>query len=220
MGSPWRVLQLADSGFPTGGFAHSSGLEAAVQQGEVRGASELRRFVRELLWQAGHGGLPLLGAAWREPTSLPALDARADAFLSSHVANRASRTQGRAFLDTCARIFPGPVTPLRESARAAGLCFHHAPVFGAVLRALDVEREDAQRLHLSLTLRGALSAAVRLGIVGTHESHQLQHQATPLLDAVLEQCAGLEVDALAQPAPLLDLLGSTHDRLYSRLFLS
>ncbi|MFP2912429.1 urease accessory protein UreF, partial [Pyxidicoccus sp. 3LFB2] len=63
MGASWRVLQLADSGFPTGGFAHSGGLEAAVQAGEVRGASELRRFVRELLWQAGHGALPLLGAA-------------------------------------------------------------------------------------------------------------------------------------------------------------
>ncbi len=220
MGSPWRVLQLADSGFPTGGFAHSGGLEAAVQQGEVRGAPELRRFVRELLWQAGYGGLPLLGAAHREPSALPALDARTEAFLSNHVANRASRTQGRAFLDTCARIFPGPVGPLREAARAAGVGYHHAPVFGAVLRALEVELADAQQLYLSLTLRGSLSAAVRLGIVGTHESHQLQHQATPLLDAVLERCSGLGVEALAQPSPLLDLLSATHDRLYSRLFLS
>ncbi|MBZ4407423.1 urease accessory protein UreF [Myxococcus sp. XM-1-1-1] len=220
MGSSWKVLQLADSGFPTGGFAHSGGLEAAVQAGEVRGAPELRRFTRELLWQAGHGALPLLSAAHREASRLPELDARADAFLTSHVAHRASRTQGRAFLDTCARIFPGPVGPLRESARAAGIGFHHAPVFGAVVRALEVELSEAQRLHLSLTLRGALSAAVRLGIVGTHESHQLQHQATPLLDAVLERCAGLGLEALAQPSPLLDLLGSTHDRLYSRLFLS
>jgi urease accessory protein len=220
MSASWRVLQLADSGFPTGGFAHSAGLEAAVQQGEVRGATELRRFVRELLWQAGHGGLPLLSAAHREPATLPALDARADAFLTSHVANRASRTQGRALLDTCARIFPGPVAPLREAARADKLAFHHAPLFGAVLHALEVALPDAQALYLSLTLRGTLSAAVRLGIVGTHESHQLQHQATPLLDAVLEGCAGLDVDALAQPSPLLDLLGSTHDRLYSRLFLS
>ena len=220
MGSPWRVLQLADSGFPTGGFAHSGGLEAAVQHGEVRSAGEQRRFVRDLMWQTGQGALPLLSAAYREPSSLPALDARAESFLSSHVANRASRTQGRAFLDTCARIFPGPVAPVREAARAAGLRFHHAPLFGAVLHALDVSLSDAQQLLLSLTLRGALSAAVRLGVAGTHESHQLQHQASALLDDVLAQCAGLGVEALAQPSPLLDLLGSTHDRLYSRLFQS
>jgi urease accessory protein len=220
MGTPWRVLQLADSAFPTGGFAHSGGLEAAVQQGEVRGRAGVERFVRELLWQAGHGALPLLGAAHREPETLPALDARAEAFLTSHVANRASRTQGRAFLDTCARIFPEPVAPVREAARAAGVRFHHAPLFGAVLRTLEVELPEAQQLFLSLTLRGALSAAVRLSVLGIHESHQLQHQCAPLLDAVLEACAGLGVESLAQTAPLLDLLGSTHDRLYSRLFLS
>ena len=70
---------------------------------------ELERFARELLWQTGHGALPVLGAAHREPSSLPTLDARMEAFLTNHVANRASRTQGRAFLGTCARIFPGPV---------------------------------------------------------------------------------------------------------------
>ena len=220
MGSTWRVLQLADSGFPTGGFAHSGGLEAAVQQGEVREREGLERFVRELMWQTGHGALPLLGAAWREPSTLEALDARADAFLTNHVANRASRTQGRAFLDTCARIFPGPVGPLRQTAREAGVRYHHAPLFGAVLRVLDVELSDAQRLLLSLTLRGALSAAVRMGIAGTHESHQLQNRCSPLLDTVLETCAGLGVESLAQTSPLMDLLGSTHDRLYSRLFLS
>ncbi|MFP2902613.1 urease accessory UreF family protein, partial [Corallococcus sp. 4LFB] len=118
------------------------------------------------------------------------------------------------------RIFPEAVGPVREAARAAGVRFHHAPASGAVLRALDVEREDAQRLFLSLTLRGALSAGVRMGVIGTHESHQVQHAATPLLDAVLEQCESLGVEDLAQPAPLWDLVGATHDRLYSRLFQS
>ncbi len=220
MGSLWKVLQLADSGFPTGGFAHSGGLEAAVQHGEVRGREGLERFARELLWQVGRGGLPLLGAAHREPERLGEWDARLEAFLTNHVANRASRTQGRAFLDTCARIFPEPVGPVRQAARDAGLRYHHAPVFGAVLRVLDVDLLDAQRLLLSLSLRGALSAAVRMGIVGTHESHQLQHACSPLLDEVLAACADLGPDALAQTSPLLDLLGSTHDRLYSRLFLS
>ncbi|ATB28820.1 urease accessory protein UreF [Melittangium boletus] len=220
MGSSWRVLQLADSGFPTGGFAHSGGLEAAVQHGEVRGREGLERFARELLWQVGHGALPALGAAHREPERLGTWDARMEAFLTQHVANRASRTQGRAFLDTCARIFPEPVGPVRQSAREAGLRYHHAPLFGAVLRVLEVELLEAQRLLLFQSLRGTLSAAVRMGIVGTHESHQIQHGCAPLLDEVLAACSGLGLEALAQTSPLLDLLGSTQDRLYSRLFLS
>ena len=35
--SDWLTWQVVDSAFPTGAFAHSYGLEAAWQQGEVDG---------------------------------------------------------------------------------------------------------------------------------------------------------------------------------------
>src|SRR5712664_1585920 len=118
----WTLLQLADSAFPTGGFAHSSGLEAAAQAGEIRGAEDLARFVRDAIWQAGWGALPLMRGAFEDPSSLPRLDDRADAFLANHVANRASRTQGRAFLSTPTRVFTLSIVPL--PARALGLKLH------------------------------------------------------------------------------------------------
>ena len=89
-----------------------------------------------------------------------------------------------------------------------------------MLRALGVERTQAQQLLLSLTLRGQLFAAVRLGIAGTHEAQRMLHEMSPALDEVLAACGGLGEDAIAQTAPLADLFGSTHDRLYSRLFQS
>jgi urease accessory protein len=220
MNLSWLLLQLSDSAMPTGGFAHSSGLEAAAQQGEVASAADLRRFTREALWQAGQFALPLASTAHDDPAALSRLDARADAFLVSRVANRASRTQGRAFIETMARIFPGEVSALRDSARAANLCLHHAPIFGAVCGALSVERLQAQQLWLSLTVRGVLFAAVRLGLAGTHEAQRMQHELAPAMDEVLAACGSLGEDDVAQTAPLLDLFGSTHDRLYSRLFQS
>ncbi len=219
MATPWLLLQLADSGFPTGGFAHSAGLEGAWQAGELASPAALRRFAEDALWQMGQGALPLLRAAHQDPRGLPDCDARADALLVNHVANRASRTQGRALLDTCARVF-AQVSPLRDEARAAGLCLHHAPVFGAALSRLGVPLIDAQQLYLSLGLRGLLGAGVRLGVIGTLQSQTLQVSLAATLDQVLLGCGELPLDSLAQTAPLADLLSATHDRLYSRLFQS
>jgi urease accessory protein len=89
-----------------------------------------------------------------------------------------------------------------------------------VLQALGVEVDEAQRLYLHQGLRGVGSAAVRLGLLGPHEAQRLQHDLGPLAERVLAACGGLPLDAVAQPAPLLDLLGSLHDRLYARLFQS
>src|ERR1700682_5752122 len=125
----WTLLQLADSAFPTGGFAHPAGLEAAAQAGEIEGSEGVRRFARDSIWQAGWGVLPLVRGAFVHPSSLPELDARADAFLANHVANRASRTQGRAFLSTAGRVFPEKIVP--PHARGFGLTLHLAPIRGA-----------------------------------------------------------------------------------------
>lgn len=214
----WTLLQLADSAFPTGSFAHSAGLEAAAQAGEVRGAEGVRRFARDAIWQAGFGALPLVRAAFADATALPSLDARADAFLANHVANRASRTQGRAFLSTAARVFPDRIAPLQ--AAAAGLKLHLAPIWGTAMSALDIGLADAQRVFLWSAARNVLSASVRLGLAGTHEAQALLAGLGPLLDEVHAACGELGIEDLAQPAPLADLLQGTHDRLYSRLFQS
>src|SRR3954469_11511418 len=101
----WLVWQLADSAFPAGGFAHSYGLEAAWQQGEVDAAS-LPSFVRDGIAQAGHSGLPFVMASFDYSQILALFDDRSDAFLRNPVANRASRVQGRAWLGAVERAFP------------------------------------------------------------------------------------------------------------------
>jgi urease accessory protein len=218
----WLMWQLADSAFPTGGFAHSFGLEAAWQQGEVNAAS-MERFVRDAIAQAGQGGVPFVAAAHDDPDAdvLQAIDERCDAFLRNQVANRASRIQGRAWLGTIERSFPRPqVRALCDAVRARPMARHYAPLVGATLRTLDVNRQSAVRLFLFGVCRGTLSAAVRLGIVGTTDAQRLLAERAEDLDRTVARCEGLTMDGAAQTAPLIDLWQASHDRLYSRLFQS
>lgn len=217
--SEWTVWQIADSAFPTGGFAHSSGLEAAWQCGEVSDDEALARFASDALLQAGRAGLPIVNSVFRTRSRLAELDELSDAFLTNAVANRASRVQGRAFVATCSRVWNRPALAALER-DAAGLAGHYAPLFGASLSAIDVPLDTAQRLFLYTTVRGVLAAAVRLGIVGSYHAQRLQHDSGPQIEFVLERCALLDDGDAAQPAPLIDVLQASHDRLYSRLFQS
>jgi len=217
--SEWLVWQLADSAFPTGAFAHSFGLEAAHQHGEVRDGDELRVFLRASLLQAGYSIVPLVNASYRAPERFAHLDGLADVFLTNPVANRASRVQGRTFVATCARIWPGEALSTFERSARAGFA-HLGPVTGVALRHVGAPLGVIQRLVVYLAGRGVLSAAVRLGIVGSYEAQRLQAGSVADLDRVLARCSQFDEGDLAQPAPLIDLFQAGHDRLYSRLFQS
>ena len=218
--SPLLVWQLADSAFPTGGFAHAGGLEAAAQLGEVRGPAGLARFAEETLWNAGTFALPFASAAHREVAAFPFLDGRCDAYTPWHVANRASRAQGQAFLRAAEAAFGGPAAELAQLVRRERLPGHLAPATGAVLVALGVPIAMAQRLVLHLALRGVLSAGVRLGLAGPLEAQGIQARLGTQAEEVVAACGRLGVEDAAQATPLLDLFQGHQDRLYSRLFQS
>lgn len=205
--------QLADSAFPAGGFAHSGGLEAAWQHGQVFNTLELGAFIETSLRQLGHASLPFVTAAHDHPAGLAPLDQSCDTFITSQVANRASRLQGRAFLSSTEKIFPGRYKALAPFG-------HFAPVFGAISRSLGVERSRAARLFFFLHLRGLIAAGIRLGIVGPMEGQALQHRLSPVAGEILATCEVLTVAEATQTAPLLEIWQGTQDRLYSRLFQS
>jgi urease accessory protein len=217
----WLLWQLADSAFPTGGFAHSAGLESAWQHGEVRNSADLAAFIDASLRQFGHGSLPFMTAAHERPDDFVEIDRLCECFTSNHVANRASRLQGKALLTSAERIFATPeLQHLRQTIDLETSPAHLSPVFGVMAHSFKIGRQTAARLFFFLHLRGLISSAVRLGIVGPLEAQGLLYRFGTKAEEQLAVYLRLSLDDIAQTSPLLELRQGAQDRLYSRLFQS
>jgi urease accessory protein len=214
-------MQLSDSAFPSGGFAHSGGFEAALQAGEVQSTTSFESFLKEALWQSAYGILPLANEAFENTLSLETLDELCDAFLSSSVANKASRVQGRSFLSTCVRSFANEeLIVLNSHVEAKQIHQHYAPIFGSIVKILGLERNEMQQIFLFSNLRSILSASIRLGVIGPYQAQRIQFGFSRFLNEVHKVCKERRVEDIVQTAPLLEIFQSLHDRLYSKLFQS
>jgi urease accessory protein len=218
------LYQLADSAFPAGSFAHSSGLEAARAHGWLRDERDLVVRLTELAWHVAHAVLPFLGEAYRDPV---AADRACDRFLTSHVANRASRAQGRALELAAREMFAGNTgvaTPdgiaASEGRHTVELPYAHQPVVLGAICASRVPLDDARELAMFAALRSAMSSAVRLGVVGPLRAQRLLFEVGPIARAALAETRDLPITDAASTAPLVDLAQAGHDRLYTRLFQS
>ena len=198
------LLQLADGTFPSGGFAHSAGLEASMHLG---GVEAIEDFLDDAIVATRETTLPFVRAASAEPSRLAELDERFDATLPLDVPNRASRAQGRSLISAARRIFDLELEPA-----------HHAPAFGAIFGLLGMTADETASAYVHGAMRGVLSAAVRLNLVGPLEAQRLLASRAEAMRAAVRSTRS--IDDVAVTAPLTELWGALHDCLDARLFQS
>lgn len=208
------LWQLIDSAFPTGGFAHSGGLEAAWNHGSIHNRVALQSWIVASLWQAGNSQMPMVREVLLQGHRLIEVDALCEAWTSNAVANRASRLQGRALAMAAERTYGMNIAVEGVAPRF----LHFAPVFGFVTGRLGLDAPTALRACLFMQLRNAVASAVRLNVIGPMEAQALQHELNVVAEAVVHHALDLGLEELAQSAPLLDIWQGAHDRLQTRLF--
>lgn len=221
----WSLWQLLDSILPTGGFAHSFGLESAIQARIVNNPEDLHSFVINVLENTGSLLLPFVHATTisHDLDTWTKLDKLLDAILSNEVARKASMAQGSALLRVAAAMFtelPSLKTMRVESLGNRAISYHHAPIFGLVCGLLGLDPDTSQRAYMFTTLRDIISAATRLNLVGPQGGAILQHQVAFVAEEILRKWKDRDVGDACQTAPLIDAVQGCHSYLFSRMFCS
>jgi len=210
-------LLLADARTPSGGFAHSGGLESALAAGAVRGTAGVPAFIAARLETVGRCDAALAAAACRTAAvaALLALDDEALARIPSPPLRRASGRLGRALLRTARIVWPGDA---RLAACAAASEATPRPVaLGVSAAAAGMAPAQAARLSHYEDAATVASAAVKLLAVEAAETAGWVAALAPRIAALAEEAAA--ASALPSTAtPLLDARAARHDLTEGRLF--
>ncbi len=218
--SALNVLHLADSAFPAGGFAFSSGVEAAAKLGLFTCRSEFAEFLRSALHQVVGYEIAFLNDCFRDTDAVELREAYHSGFTAPSLL-RASLAQGRGYIRAMngivgADAYPQTLSRLPPSPDRR----HFLLVFGWSLAEMGVDVAEARSCFLYINLRDWMSAAIRLGCVGPLEAHALQHRLLLESAGALEAAASRNHRQARRRAAALDIAQSWHDRIYSKLFQS
>jgi urease accessory protein len=219
-------LRFVDSFFPSGGYAFSSGLEAAVQGGAVRNAEELSRYVVEsLMTGMGEREAVTVGLAHEAYVS-GVLDMafKTDKELEAMKLDRESRTASRQMGRQVIRLAADQLArrPLIEEYLAAVEAEqtpgHLAVSLGLTLAAAGWSKEDSIAAFLYQTATGFVAAAMKLLPIGQREGQRLLESWLEMIEPISLKAAHQRV--LQSWSPIQDIYAMRHSRLESRLFRS
>lgn len=113
------LWMLADSALPTGGFVASAALEVAFQIKHITSTKSLIEFINQNIHSYGHSaGITTICTYSALPDDevtdvadtlkrIGQIDAFYDACTTNHIAKRASKTQGSAYLTLITKSFMG-----------------------------------------------------------------------------------------------------------------
>ena len=212
-----QMMHLADSALPVGGFAFSSGLEAAVKSGMVSTRPSLVRYLKGVLKQWGAFELPFIGSFYNDGSPEELL--RYDRMLLTQAMRKASIDQARGWRRVFADFFPALSTEgILTRFVDAGAAVHYVPLYALSLKMAGATEEQIKELCLFTQLRDQVSAAVRLGLIGPSAAQSIQSEVEQGIGAIVAASENKKSDDARRSTPVMDVAQMLHPMLYTKLF--
>ncbi len=202
------LVQWLSPAFPTGGFACSHGIEAAVTQGRIRDAEGLRAWLADVLVHgAGRQDAILLAHALRPGADHDALATLAVALQPSSERLAETMDQGTAFVRTVAGI------------SGRDLSARPLPVaVGEAARPLALPAGDVVALYLHSFASNLVSGAVRFVPLGQTEGQAVLAALHEVIGGLAREAISATLDDIGSAAFGSDLAAMEHETLDVRIF--
>jgi urease accessory protein len=220
----YRLLAWLSPAYPVGAFSYSSGIEWAVEAGDIKDAETLQSWLAVMLGEgSGFCDAVLFAHVHRaivteDNSALRAAAELAAAFASSKERHLETTAQGNAFMQATAAAWPCAALDRLKQVWDGSVAY---PVAVAVASAgHGIALEAALSAFLQAVAANLVSAGVRLIPLGQTDGQRV----LAVLEATVEQTAAgalrTKLDDIGSAAFRADLAGARHETQYTRLFRS
>jgi urease accessory protein len=220
----YRLMTWLSPAFPVGAFSYSSGIEWAVESGDIADADSLRHWLGVLLAEgSGFCDAVFLAQAHRATSSrdndqLRDIAELAAAFVPSRERHLETTAQGRAFTEIARAAWNSDL--LEQTIAICETSIAYPVAVGLVSAAHEIPLAPTMHAFLHALTSNWISAGARLVPLGQTDSQRVLALLEPTVAATAARAMDASLDDLGSASFRADLASMRHESQYTRLFRS
>jgi urease accessory protein len=220
----YRLMAWLSPAFPVGAFSYSSGIEWAVEAGDIKDADMLKAWLAVMLSEGGgfcdavffaHAHRAAEGG---DDQALRAVAELAAAFTPSKERHLEATAQGNAFVEAACGAWPCAALDRLKAIWNGPVAY---PVAVAVAAAgHGIALEPALSAYLQAVAANWVSAGVRLIPLGQTQGQRVLAALESIVATTAQHALKTALDDIGSSAFRADLASARHETQYTRLFRS